>query len=143
MAFAYRKWLEPLLDDESLHQVGQNLPALGPTPRLPGVERDRLVLQLAERLRLRYSQTLQLVSGRFVHLLRLVLRQGEVSRVGGLGGRQGRRVLRRGGDEGRGRGRLRGEAGQRWVEGRRGQELVTLPTCPLTSRSPGDPNRLI
>ncbi len=38
--------------------------------------------------------------------------------MGGLSGEEGRRVFCRGGDEGRGGGRLRGEAGQCWEEQR-------------------------
>lgn len=103
----YRKRLEPLLDDKSLHQVSQNLSSLRPRPRLPGgaqrlAQAVRLVFRLVVGLpRLGFGPA----RSRFVDLVlllcrRRVLRQAEVGRVGALSGEEGWRVFCRGGDEG-------------------------------------------
>lgn len=95
---SYWKWLKPLLNDKSFHQVSQNLPALGPRLRLPGaaqrlVEALRDFFGLAEGLGLGGAD-------RRVDLLRLVPRQAEVSGAGGPRGQEGRGVFCRRGDEG-------------------------------------------
>lgn len=102
----YRKRLEPLLDDKSLHQVSQDLSSLGPRPRLPRAvkrlaEALGLIFRLAKRrwLGLGLSRVLRLL-GRFDDFLRLVLHQSQVCMVEGLSGEEGGRVFCRRGDEG-------------------------------------------
>jgi len=96
--------LQPLLDDEALHQVSQNLPPLRPRPRLPGTARRLvgalgLVSRLAEKPRLCFGRAPRPAEG-------------------GPSGEEGGRIFCRGGEEGRGGGGLGGEAGQRWEEQR-------------------------